>query len=123
MDCKWRVLSGKVTRRRPRDGPSAGEKGSPQPKEGAPCSHLLESESQPGLPEMESALTGPCCARDGTQPSRRRSDTHSPPYTSEVEARSRRAPTRFASPAERQDTVTFGEQGKHACTRSVLWPV
>lgn len=41
---------------------------------------------------------------------------HSPPYTSEVEARSRRAPTRFASPTGGRDmireTVSFRETKK-----------
>lgn len=47
------------------------------------------------------------------------SPSHLPPYTSEVEARSRRAPTRFANPTESRDTratVTSGTQGKHTCT-------
>lgn len=36
---------------------------------------------------------------------RRGSPRHLPPYTSEVEARSRRAPTRFASPTESRDMI------------------
>lgn len=34
-----------------------------------------------------------------------RSPTYSPPYTSEVEARSRRAPTRFASPTGNRNVI------------------